>query len=294
MPLDVKRNADSTFFAIDATTAMSKQLTYVYLPNMLFTTHKSLCLSLIAVCCMFLLNGCSTTDRYAPMRIACAANLAPAMEAISEAFESKTGNQTEVVIASSGKLAAQIREGAPYNVFITADEAYADALINSLNLSSTPVEVARGRLVLWSRFDKDLVAEALDMKHVKHFAIANPDVAPFGKAGMAYLESRTNYKEVKSMLILGESIGQTNQFLTSGAANMGITAKSSVLSPAFNIEGYWYEIPQSSYSPIRQCALIIPQSEEIDVVSKQFVEYLLSTEAQKILAAFGSELDELN
>jgi molybdate transport system substrate-binding protein len=222
------------------------------------------------------------------IRIAVAANMQIAAEDLAEEFTFQTNIKTEVISGSSGKLAAQILAGAPFDVFLAANMNYAQAVYEGGKAESKPRNYATGKLVLWSAID-DIkpIFTALSSKEINTIAIANPRTAPYGQAGKEVLENLKIYEQVKGKLVFGESISQTNQFILSKAAQIGFTSKSSVLS-----ETNWIEINDTLYSSMKQGMIIIKQSNEKMKLAHLFEEFLFSKKASEILIANGYILNE--
>lgn len=236
---------------------------------------------------LFLLMACSkaTNDK---LHIATAANMQFAMDALTEAFTASTGIACETVISSSGKLTAQIKEGAPFEVFVSADLKYPQALVDA-QLTEGPVRVyAYGQLVLWTQVpDLDPVMSALTQPAIRHIAVANPRTAPYGIAAeqvLAYYQLRDS---VQAKLVFGESIAQTNQFIISQAAEMGFTARSVVEASALQDKGRWLVLPAESYEPIAQGVVVLRNNGKNLPQAQQFANFLFTQQAQDILLKFG-------
>lgn len=223
--------------------------------------------------------------------IAVAANVQYAMNELKAEFTRETGIDVTVIIGSSGQLTAQIKAGAPYDVFISADMKYPQTIYSDKFAVDSPKVYAKGSLVIWTMkkgitFDKRL--KTLLGKSINKIAIANPITAPYGAATVEALKYFGIYKQVKDKLIYGESIAPTNQFIYSKAADAGFTAKSVVLSPQMEGKGKWMEIESDSYKRIDQGCVILKygynnQKDE----SIKFYNFLFSKKAKNILSKFG-------
>lgn len=226
------------------------------------------------------------------LTIATAANMQFAMNALVEAFESETGTKCEIILGSSGKLTAQIQEGAPYDLFFSADTKFPETLRASGNTVGEPVIYAQGQLVLWSLKENPLVSlDQLSSDEVSHIALANPKTAPYGLAAEQMLKQLNLYERIESKLVFGESISQVNQFIISQAAEMGFTAKSVVLSPNMSDQGSWISIADSLYTPINQAMVLLKNDRTLTDEAQKFVEFVLSQQGKTILQRFGYKTD---
>lgn len=210
------------------------------------------------------------------------------MHELVNAFTEETGIECEVIVGSSGKLTAQIKEGAPFDVFMSANMKFPNELFKSGLTTKKPIIYAYGKLVLWSMFDK--VKPNLDSllaNGVKHIALANPKTAPYGQSTIEILKARGIFEQVKSKLVYGESVSQTNQFITSKVVEVGFTAKSVVLSSNMKEKGTWVEIDSSYYSPIAQGIVILKNRTSQISEAENFYNFLFSSKAKEILNKFG-------
>jgi len=225
------------------------------------------------------------------LTVAAAANVQYVMNELVKDFESSTGIKADVILGSSGKLTAQIKESAPYDVFVSADMNYPRELYNSGFAIDSPKVYANGLLVLWTT--NTSIKPANDLRvlisdAVKKIAIANPETAPYGTASVEAMNYYKVYDKVKDKLVYGESISQTNQFIIAGAADIGFTAKSIVLSSEMKGKGTWADINPKSYNPIRQGAVILKHGNETNHdAAKKFYDYLFSQRAKNILTKYG-------
>lgn len=225
--------------------------------------------------------------------IATAANMQFAVKEIIKQFSEQTGVGCEIVVGSSGKLTAQIKEGAPYDVFISADMKYPKELFNSGFTNEKAKTYAYGKLVLWTMNDEIIPSiDSLTSKNIKHIAIANPKMAPYGIAAKESLEYYNIFDKIESKLVFGESISQTNRFITSNAAQIGLTAKSVVLSPQMKGKGNWIEIDTKTYSPIAQGIVILKNKRNNSEKANQFYNFIFSNKGKNVLINFGYLIDE--
>lgn len=237
---------------------------------------------------VLLLSACNSSPKDV-LHIATAANVQFAMAELTEYFTRETGIQTEVILSSSGKLTAQILQGAPYDLFLSADMKYPLELQKKGKVLSPPQVYALGALVLWTTDTSfALSLETLLEPSVKKIAIANPKTAPYGEAAIAFFDHKGWTDSLREKLVFGESIAQTNQFILSGAAQLGLTAKSVVRSPEMQQVGQWVEVPADLYRPIEQGAVIVNPEREQE--ARAFINFLSSEPARQILTSYGYRL----
>ena len=222
------------------------------------------------------------------INIAVAANVSYAIEELVTLFEKQhPETKVRVTLGSSGKLTAQISNGAPYDLFMSANMAYPQALYDA-NLSQTPPEsYAQGQLALFSgkAQDVNISLALLQNREIKRIAIANPKTAPYGKATQELLENAHLYKELKPKFVYGESIAQTISY-TITATDFGIIAASALYSKqmsAYKKDVNWVLLDNTLYTPIKQGMILLHPSAE----STEFYQFILSSEAQSIFKSYG-------
>lgn len=248
--------------------------------------HALVVLPLLLVI-LFLSTGCER-EKNKKLTIAVSANMQYAMEELVEAFTQASGTPCELIVGSSGKLTAQIMEGAPFDLFLSADMKYPEEIDSGGKALGKPLIYAYGHLVLWSIDEgTELTAEGLLSEEVTHIAIANPETAPYGVAAVELLQGMGIWERVRGKLVFGESIAQTNQFILSGSAQAGITARSVVSSPAALDKGHWTEADHSLYKPIEQGVVAIKREGSDEEGSQAFISFLRSPVAHEILVRFG-------
>jgi molybdate transport system substrate-binding protein len=222
------------------------------------------------------------------LTISAASNLIPAFEEIGERFELETGIRIEFNFGGSGQLTEQIIQGAPVDVFASADVAYIDVLIDEdLIVSSSVTDFARGRIVLWTANGTSLELQELrdlSQPSVETLALANPAYAPFGKAAREALESVGLWERVEDQIVFGDNVSQTLHMAEIGSADAAIVALSLVLDS----DGDWTLIPEAQHEPIRQVIAVV-QGTQNEEAARQFVVYLMSATGQEILQNFGYE-----
>jgi molybdate transport system substrate-binding protein len=223
--------------------------------------------------------------------VATAANLNLAMREIVSAFAGESGIQAQPIFGSSGNFYSQIRNGAPFDVFLSADTEYPERLVHDGLVSGTVVRYARGSLVLWTPNRLGLDPAQLGMKlllrpEVRKIAMANPVHAPYGRAAEAALRASGIYETVKTKLVLGEDITQTFQFVESGNAQAGLVALALVLNPLAEKEGKYSLVPDSLYPPLEQGVVVLKSSAHA-AAGRRFVEFLVSPRGRAILERYG-------
>ena len=220
------------------------------------------------------------------LTIAAASNTQFAMVKLVEVFKKETGYPCEVVISSSGKLSAQVKEGAPFDVFCSADLKYPNELFNTGYTRSKPKVYAHGKLVMWSLSRVPTIPFLAGQK-IKHIALASPKTAPYGGAAMEVINYYGLRPYLKDKLVFGESISQVNQFVSTGSVDLGFTAMSVVLSPEMKDIGYWLEVDPDVYNPIAQGVVTLDNDKKLKVEADAFVDFLFSESGNKILKEFG-------
>jgi molybdate transport system substrate-binding protein len=227
----------------------------------------------------------------APLTVVAASDLQSALPVVAAQFEKDTGHKVNLSFGSSGALFAQIQNGAPFDVFLSADIDYPKRLeAAGLADRGSLYEYAYGHLVLWTRMDSGVDVRpglgVLKTAAVKRIAIANPQTAPYGRAAVAALRHEGLYEQVQSKLVIGENISQTAQFVESGNAQVGLIALSLASSPALKAAGTYADIPASSYPPIQQAAVVVASSTQ-KPAAQQFIEYLKRPSTIALLQSFG-------
>jgi molybdate transport system substrate-binding protein len=249
--------------------------------------------SLLYILSSLLVAGCSQPND--KVVVATAANVQFVMQELQKAFEQETGIRIELVVSSSGKLTTQIREGAPFDLFVSADTRYPQEIYTHGGSELPPRIYARGALVLWTR-DSTITPRLADLTAgtIRKIALANPQTAPYGQAAVQVLRKAGLYDQVESKLVYGESIAQTTQYIESGAADVGFTALSMVLSPGMKGKGRWIPLDSASYDPINQSAVLLLHSEDSPKrqPSRQFYDFLFSAKARAIFRQYGYAVDD--
>jgi molybdate transport system substrate-binding protein len=224
-----------------------------------------------------------------PLRVAAAADLQPVLPPILDQFRQATGISVDATYQASAALTAQIQNGAPFDLFLSADLGYPKRLMDAGLADAAPITYAKGTLVLWTRKDSHLSPPSLDLlrsPELKRLAIANPDRAPYGRAAVAALTSLKLYDTLKPRLVTAENIAQAAQFVDSGNADAGLISLTSALTPKLASNGSHFVIPGDLYPPIEQGAVIITKSTQ-RAAAHRLLDYLLSSPVQAQLAKSG-------
>ena len=247
----------------------------------------------ILLALLFLFTGGLATAQ--EIMVAAAADMSAALPQLATAYTKKTGQTVKLSFGSSGNLANQIRNGAPFDVFFSADEEYPQKLIaEGLAAKDSLYRYAVGRLVLWVPSDSPLDLSKLGIQalldpSVKKISIANPATAPYGRAAAAALRHFGIYDQVSSRLVFGESVSQAAQFVESGNAQAGLIALSHALAPVLKDKGRYWAVPLDAYPTLNQAAVLLSKSKQPDA-ARRFLEFLRSPEATSLLSSYGFSL----
>ncbi len=225
------------------------------------------------------------------INIAVAANVSYAIDELKKEFKKSNPNvEVRVTLGSSGKLTAQIKNGAPYHLFMSANMKYPEALYEDAIAITEPVVYAKGSLAILSRTKQDFSKgiEAVNGEGIRKIAVANPKTAPYGKAAVDAMKNGGIYEKAVKKFIYGESVSQTVSYAIT-AADIGFVAKSSLYSPRmarFKEGVNWCDIDAKLYTPISQGIVILKKAKE-DLDAKAFYDFILSQSAQKIFKRYG-------
>ncbi|MGZ4814916.1 MAG: molybdate ABC transporter substrate-binding protein [Terriglobales bacterium] len=225
------------------------------------------------------------------LAIAAAADLNFALKDIAQQYRRDTGNTLKLSFGSSGNFFVQIQNGAPFDIFFSADVAYPQKLEQAgLAEPGTLYRYAIGKIVLWvpnsSKLDLAKGINVLLDPAIKKIAIANPTHAPYGRAAEEALKKSGVYDSIKDKLVLGENISQTAQFVHTGNADIGIIAESLAVSPTMTSEGRFVAVNTNLYSPIQQAAVVLKTSGK-KANAKDFLDYLKRPAIQQIMKNYG-------
>jgi len=226
--------------------------------------------------------------------IAAAADLEFAMQDIAARFQKETGKTVKVIYGSSGNFFEQIQNGAPFDMFLSANLDYPKKLgAAELTEPGSYYEYAKGKIVLWvpndSKIHLDSGLKSLLDPSVQKIAIANPLHAPYGQAAVSAMQKEGIYEKVKDKFVLGENISQTASLVVSGAADIGVVALSLAASPSMQDKGRYVEIPGDHYPPISQ-AVVILKSSRNKAAAQQFLAYMKSARVSDLLKQYGFDV----
>ncbi len=249
------------------------------------TRHLIMFLAVISIC-----EFCAAQS----ITVAAAADLQSAMQDIAAGFQKETGKEVKLIYGSSGSFFQQIQNGAPFDMFFSANLDYPKKLESSgLTVSGSYYQYAKGKIVIWvandSKLDIDSGLKSLLDPAVKKIAVANPQHAPYGQAAVAAMQKEGIYEKVKDKFVLGENISQTASFVVSGAADAGVVALSLALSPNLKAKGRYAEIPVTEYPPIEQACVILSSSKDKET-AKQFLSYIETAAVASTLKRYGFDV----
>lgn len=225
------------------------------------------------------------------VRVAAAADLKFAMQDVATQFEKQSGTKLDVTYGSSGNFFSQLQNGAPFDLFFSADIDYPRKLeAAGLAERGTLYEYAVGRIAIWTPGDAKVDVTRLGWKtlldpSVQKISIANPEHAPYGRAAVSALQKAGIYEQVKGKLVYGENISQAAQFVQSGNAQAGIVALSLAVSPGMK-DGKRWEIPADMHPPIEQAAILLKAAKNKDT-ARAFLEFVKSEPGRATLAKYG-------
>jgi molybdate transport system substrate-binding protein len=229
--------------------------------------------------------------------VAAAADLSSALQEVADRYEKKTGVHLKLSFGASGALTQQIQNGAPFDLFFSADMDYPRQLIAAGAADQASLyQYAVGRLVLWVPLDSplDLDHKGMDAlldPSVKKIAVANPQHAPYGRAAVAALKHAGMYDRVAGQLVLGENVAQAAQFVESGNAQAGFVALAHAVAPGVRDKGKYWEVPADFYPPLVQGVVVISHSQHKKEAA-EFLEYIKTKETSELLRRFGFTLPQ--
>ncbi len=240
-----------------------------------------------AVAFAFAIPTCKAQE----ITVAAAADLQFAFQDVAARFQKDTGKSVKLISGSSGNFFAQIQNGAPFDIFFSADIDYPRKLETAgLAEPGTLYQYATGKIVLWvpneSKLDLGRGLSVLLDPSIKKIALANPEHAPYGRAAVAAIKHENIYDKISGKFVLGENISQAASFVVSGSADIGIVALSLALAPTMKQKGRYAEIPADAYPPLEQGAVILKSSRKKDA-ARQFIEFLKTPPILELLRGYG-------
>ncbi|MDB4923925.1 molybdate ABC transporter substrate-binding protein [Mucilaginibacter sp.] len=241
-------------------------------------------IKILLAACLFLTSPAFAQN----IKVAVSANLQAVIKVLQSDFKNKTGIMIEPIVGSSGNLTNQVKNGAPYDVFLSADMTFPGLLFKEGFSTKEPVVYAQGSLIICSNQNVGFEnwERLLLTERVKKIAIANPAIAPYGKAAEEVLKHKGILDNIRSKIVHGESISQINTYITTGVVEVGFTTQALVVDPANKIPLYWKIIDPKQYSPIEQGMMILKHGAANPAAGK-FYQYILSPEAKAIFEKYG-------
>jgi molybdate transport system substrate-binding protein len=263
------------------------------MPTWRTTIIFATCLAAVLVC--FPSHSWAQPKNSPELLVAAAADLSSALKDLGNRFENQAGVRVRLSFGASGALTQQIENGAPFDLFLSADVDYPRQLIAAGDADAASLHpYAVGKLVLWVPADSPLDVEHKGMSilldpAVKKIAIANPQHAPYGRAAVAALKHEGFYDHVSGHLVIGENVSQAAQFVESGNAQAGFIALAHAVAPEIRGKGRYWEVPGQDYPALAQGAVVLSHSQHKKEAA-QFLEYLKTKEAKEILQSYGFSL----
>jgi len=230
---------------------------------------------------------------FSQITVATASNMQFAMEELRAEFTKETKTGVKAVYGASGKLVAQIKNGAPFDIFLSADVGYADSAAQWGYAATKPKIYAYGLLALWTMKPIDLKngMNVLTDSAVKKIAIADPKVTAYGPAAIDAMKKAGVYDAVAPKLVFGDNISQAAQYIVTGAADIGFAALSIAMSQPMQGKGTWILVDKTTYPPIGQAAIILKYGDDNNrEMALAFYTFIYSIKAREILKRYGYEL----
>lgn len=228
------------------------------------------------------------------VKVAVAANFLNTLHALAPLFEQQSGHRLLISAGSTGKLYAQLHHGAPYDVFLAADDKHPALLEkDGLVMPGRRITYALGRLVLWSAramplkpLEESRGAQILQQSGVRHVAIANPATAPYGRAAYQTLNRMGLWRTLQSRIVQGEDVGQVFQFVASGNAQLGFVALAQVRNPKNTFSGDYWPVPEKFYDPIVQDLVLLKKAEN-NSAAQAFLAFMQTVQARALIQKSG-------
>jgi molybdate transport system substrate-binding protein len=247
-------------------------------------------LSLIVVLAVGFISQCAAQE----ITVAAAADLQFAMQDVAARYQKEAGKTVKVIYGSSGNFYQQIQNGAPFDIFFSANLDYAKKLEDAgLAEPGSFYPYAKGKIVIWvrneSKLDLNSGMKVFLNPSVKKIAVANPLHAPYGQAAVAAMQKENIYDQVKDKFVLGENISQTASFVVSGSADAGVVALALALSPNMKDKGRYVEVPAGEYPPIEQACVVLASSKNKEA-AKQFLLFVRTAAIGDVLRSYGFDV----
>ncbi|MEM6846391.1 MAG: molybdate ABC transporter substrate-binding protein [Bacteroidota bacterium] len=239
---------------------------------------------------LFLLGGFSTPSAFSQeenLKIAVASNLSAPVERIKALYEEDFESTLTLIVASSGKLTAQITNGAPYDLFMSADMKYPEKVYEAGLAQQKPTIFVLGTLHFWT-IRSEINSIDQQLRKAKTIAIAQPNLAPYGAETRRWLQKQELWEEVKDKLVYGENISQVNQYIATKTVVAGFTSNSAQRIEAISQKGSWHEVPEAP--PLPHGMVLLRNAEASQFAIDQFLEFMTSPVAQKVFQDFGYQL----
>ncbi len=236
--------------------------------------------------------SCGTGNK--KFRIAVSANAYYPMKKISSIFAEKTGIDVEIISTSSGKLYNQIKNGAPYSLFFSANMKYPEKLLRDKEAFNKVLVYVKGTLILWSFSDRIKITNLESLLHdnIKKIVIANPMYAPYGKAAVQMFKKAGIYEKIEKKIVYAGNISKVNLYIVSRNVDIGISAKSSLFNPKLKERGSFFELDRRLYKPIKQGMVITKYGyKNYNKLSKRFYSFVDGTIAKKVFREYGYVID---
>jgi molybdate transport system substrate-binding protein len=247
-------------------------------------------LSPIVVLAVGFISQCAAQE----ITVAAAADLQFAMQDVAARYQKEVGKTVKVIYGSSGNFYQQIQNGAPFDIFFSANLDYAKKLEDAgLAEPGSFYPYAKGKIVIWvrneSKLDLNSGMKVFLNPSVKKIAVANPLHAPYGQAAVAAMQKENIYDQVKDKFVLGENISQTASFVVSGSADVGVVALALALSPNMKDKGRYVEVPAGEYPPIEQACVVLASSKNKEA-AKQFLLFVRTAAIGDVLRSYGFDV----
>lgn len=260
--------------------------------NLRLTSLLTCCISLLSPLILHAQDRDKEKKDAPELVVAAAADLSSALKDLGVACEKKTGAKLKFSFGASGALTQEIQNGAPFDIFFSADMDYPRQLISARAASSESLyQYAVGRLVLWVPADSSLDIEHNGMNvlldpSVHKIAIANPQYAPYGRAAVAALKHAGLYDRTANKLVMGENVAQAAQFVESGNAQAGFVALAHAVAPGMQAKGRYWEVPTGDYPPLAQGVVILQRCQHMKE-AREFLNFIKTDDAIRVLGKYG-------